>query len=98
MYAYRLLAPVERQVVMNLLWLESAIPTSTMAAWVIQDSKKSGHQISIRVIPILTLWENRLYDSALANLSRLHILSNSAVKLALNATFKSSFRQALTGG
>lgn len=41
---------------------------------------------------------NRLYDEALATLGRLHILPNSAVKLALNSTFKSGFRQAITGG
>ncbi|KAI6165775.1 transcription factor Tfb2-domain-containing protein [Pisolithus thermaeus] len=36
----RLLGPLERQLIMNLLWLESAIPVSTMAAWVIPDGKK----------------------------------------------------------
>ena len=40
----------------------------------------------------------RLYDEALATLFHLHILANSAVKLTLNATFKTSFRQAITGG
>ncbi|PFH45589.1 hypothetical protein AMATHDRAFT_71505 [Amanita thiersii Skay4041] len=64
---------------MNLLWLESAINTSTMAAWVIRENKKA-------------------YDDALTTLSRLHILPTSGVRLALNTTFKSSFRQALTGG
>ncbi|KDR78688.1 hypothetical protein GALMADRAFT_244190 [Galerina marginata CBS 339.88] len=76
---FRLLAPLERQIIMNLLWLESAIAASTMAAWVIREGKK-------------------LYDDALATLSRLNILPSSAVKLALNATFKSGFRQAITGG
>lgn len=37
---YRLLAPLERQIIMNLLWLESAIPASTMAAWVMRESRK----------------------------------------------------------
>ncbi|THU92975.1 transcription factor Tfb2 [Dendrothele bispora CBS 962.96] len=37
---FRLLTPVERQIVMNILWLESAIPLSTMAAWVTIDGKK----------------------------------------------------------
>ncbi|KAJ7896954.1 hypothetical protein B0H13DRAFT_2522127 [Mycena leptocephala] len=32
----RLLAPLQQQIVMNLLWVESAIPSSTMAAWVAQ--------------------------------------------------------------
>lgn len=36
----RLLGPLERQLIMNLLWLESAIPVSTMAAWVVPDGKK----------------------------------------------------------
>jgi len=76
---FRLLAPLERQIVMNLLWLDSAIPASTMAAWVIREGKK-------------------LYDNALGTLSHLHILPNPVVKLALNSTFKMSFRQAITGG
>ena len=36
---YRLLAPLERQIIMNLLWLESAIATQAMSAWVIRESK-----------------------------------------------------------
>ncbi|KAI0059239.1 transcription factor Tfb2 [Artomyces pyxidatus] len=36
---FRLLGAVERQIVMNLLWLESSIPTSTMASWVTRDGK-----------------------------------------------------------
>ncbi|KAL0945453.1 hypothetical protein HGRIS_000943 [Hohenbuehelia grisea] len=64
---------------MNLLWLESAIPVSTIAAWIIRDGKK-------------------LYDTALENLGNLHIVPSSAQKLALNTTFKNSFRQAITGG
>lgn len=35
----RLLAPLERQIIMNLLWLESAIATQAMSAWVIRESK-----------------------------------------------------------
>ncbi|KAK7690951.1 hypothetical protein QCA50_006054 [Cerrena zonata] len=31
---FRLLGPLERQIVMNLLWLDSAIPTPTVMAWV----------------------------------------------------------------
>lgn len=50
----------------------------------------------------MTAWVIRegkkLYDDALATLSHLHILANSVVKLALNSTFKTSFRQAITGG
>ncbi|KAG7444726.1 transcription factor Tfb2 [Guyanagaster necrorhizus] len=76
---FRLLSPLERQIVMNLLWLESAIPPSTMAAWVVREHKK-------------------LYDDAMEALTDLNILPNSIVKLALNATFKTSFRQAITGG
>ncbi|PPQ95459.1 hypothetical protein CVT26_008478 [Gymnopilus dilepis] len=40
----------------------------------------------------------KLYDEALSTLARLNILPNSAVKLALNSTFKTAFRQAITGG
>ena len=36
----RLLQPLERQVVMNLLWLETPIPGSTMAAWVTREGKR----------------------------------------------------------
>jgi len=91
-----LLAPLERQIVMNLLWLESAIATSTMVAWIQHDGRKwlwTSH------FSRLERWAYyRLYEDALANLSRLHILLNSTVKLALNFTFKTSMRQALTGG
>ncbi|KAJ7760628.1 transcription factor Tfb2 [Mycena maculata] len=76
---FRLLVPLQQQIVMNLLWLESAIASSTMAAWVVREGKKD-------------------YDTALSTLFRLHILSTSPIKLALNPTFKTSFRQALTGG
>lgn len=81
---------------MNLLWLESAIPASTMAAWVIREGKKcSTHTLSCFLRDFMNLI--RYYDEALATLSRLHILPNSTVKLALNSTFKMSFRQAITG-
>ncbi|KAF8813494.1 transcription factor Tfb2 [Phlegmacium glaucopus] len=78
---FRLLAPLERQIIMNLLWLESAIATQAMSAWVIRETKCE-----------------KLYNDALQTLGNLHILPKSPVKLALNATFKSSFRQAITGG
>ncbi|OCH94822.1 transcription factor Tfb2 [Obba rivulosa] len=76
---FRLLGPLERQLVMNLLWLESAIPVSTMAAWVTREGRKA-------------------YNSSLSTLAQLHILPSSATKLALNPTFKSCLRQAITGG
>ncbi|TDL25831.1 transcription factor Tfb2 [Rickenella mellea] len=76
---FRLLSPLERQLVMNMLWLESPIPSSTMSAWVNKDGKK-------------------LYDAALSSLSQIHIISNPLSKLNLNPTFKSSLRQAITGG
>ena len=37
---YRLLGPLERQMVMNLLWLDSAIPASTVVAWVTREGRK----------------------------------------------------------
>lgn len=40
----------------------------------------------------------RAYEHALSTLSHLHILPQSAVKLALNPTFKTSLRHAITGG
>ncbi|CAK5281361.1 unnamed protein product [Mycena citricolor] len=75
---FRLLAPLQQQIVMNLLWLDSAVPLSTMAAWVVRDEKKR-------------------YDIALKPLFGLHIITTSPIKLALNPTFKTSFRQVLTG-
>jgi hypothetical protein len=53
------------------------------------------------VVHIILFMEiyTRLYDEAIATLGRLYILPNTLNnKLALNATFKTSFRQALTGG
>lgn len=77
---FRLLGAVERQLVMNLLWLDSAIQTSTMSSWVTKEGK--AH-----------------FDDALASLDRLHFLSNnSAIKLGLSPTFKTSMRHAITGG
>lgn len=35
-----LLGPLERQVVMNLLWLDSAIAATTLSAWVTREGKK----------------------------------------------------------
>ncbi|KAH9945421.1 transcription factor Tfb2 [Epithele typhae] len=76
---FRLLRPLERQLVMSLLWLESPIPASTIAAWVTREGRTP-------------------YHGALATLARLHILPQSTAKLALNPTFKASFRHAITGG
>ncbi|KAI0635873.1 transcription factor Tfb2 [Trametes polyzona] len=76
---FRLLRPLERQLVMNLLWLDLPIPPSTMAAWVTREGKKP-------------------YQDALSTLARLHILPPSTSKHSLNPTFKSSMRQAITGG
>ncbi|KAI5122551.1 hypothetical protein M0805_005278 [Coniferiporia weirii] len=76
---FRLLAPLERQIVMNLLWLESSIPSQTMSSWVNRQGKK-------------------LYESALSTLNRLHIIGNPSQKLNLNTTYKTSLRQAITGG
>ncbi|KIJ92186.1 hypothetical protein K443DRAFT_444732 [Laccaria amethystina LaAM-08-1] len=64
---------------MNLLWLESAIPASTMAAWVTREGKP-------------------IYTEALTTLAKLHIFPNSVIKLVVVPTFKTSFRQAITGG
>lgn len=35
-----LLRPLERQLILNLLWLESSIPMSTMSAWVTHEGRK----------------------------------------------------------
>lgn len=36
----RLLGPLERQIVMNILWLDASIPASTMSSWVVREGKK----------------------------------------------------------
>lgn len=64
---------------MNLLWLESSIPVSTMSSWVVDVKTK-------------------LYDGAITTLANLHILPSPSAKLGLNPTFKTSMRQAITGG
>ncbi|PCH42362.1 transcription factor Tfb2 [Wolfiporia cocos MD-104 SS10] len=71
--------PLERQLIMNLLWMESPISTATMSAWVTREGRKA-------------------YNESLSTLARLHIVPHSASKLALNSTFKSSLRHAITGG
>ncbi|KAF8589900.1 transcription factor Tfb2 [Ramaria rubella] len=37
---FRLLGPLERQIVMNLLWLDSSVPTSTLDSWIMRDGRK----------------------------------------------------------
>ncbi|KAI0784554.1 transcription factor Tfb2-domain-containing protein [Abortiporus biennis] len=76
---FRLLGPLERQLVMNLLWMDSAIPASMMSAWITREGRKP-------------------YEGSLSILSKLHILPNPTAKLALNLTFKTSLRHAITGG
>ncbi|KAH9985132.1 transcription factor Tfb2-domain-containing protein [Russula vinacea] len=72
---FRLLGAVERQLVMNLLWLDLPIQTSTLSSWVTREGKASCLARS------------------------LHFLSNnSAIKLGLSTTFKTSMRHAITGG
>ncbi|KAF7317198.1 RNA polymerase II transcription factor B subunit 2 [Mycena chlorophos] len=83
---FRLLAPLQQQIIMNLLWLEAAISSTTMSAWVVRDARKK-------------VTSSTSYDTALSALFKLHILSTANLtKLVLNSTFKTSLRQALTGG
>ena len=81
---------------MNLLWLESSIAAVTMGTWVIHDHHECLFSVQARS-PFSQRFD-RLYNNALAILSRLHILPKSPVKLGLNSTFKTSLRQAITGG
>jgi len=37
---FRLLRPLERQIIFNLLWLEVPIPSSTIASWVTKEGIK----------------------------------------------------------
>ena len=43
-----LLGAVERQLVMNLLWLESSIPISTMSSWVTKEGKPCALSHALR--------------------------------------------------
>ncbi|KAF8532300.1 transcription factor Tfb2-domain-containing protein [Gautieria morchelliformis] len=37
---FRLLGPMERQIVMNLLWIDSSVLTSTLDSWIMRDGRK----------------------------------------------------------
>ncbi|KAF8526229.1 transcription factor Tfb2 [Hysterangium stoloniferum] len=37
---FRLLGPMERQMVMNLLWIDSSVPAATLDAWILKDGRK----------------------------------------------------------
>ncbi|KIY72033.1 transcription factor Tfb2 [Cylindrobasidium torrendii FP15055 ss-10] len=37
---FRILTPLERQIIMHLLWMESALPPSSLNAWVVRQHKK----------------------------------------------------------
>lgn len=50
-YVLRLLGPLERQIVMNILWLDASIPASTMSSWVVREGKKSVLWIILRSDP-----------------------------------------------
>jgi transcription initiation factor TFIIH subunit 4 len=39
--ALRLLGPLERQIVMNILWLDASIPAPTISSWIVREGKKS---------------------------------------------------------
>lgn len=41
---FRLLGPLERQIVMNILWLDASIPAPTMSSWVVREGKKQYEQ------------------------------------------------------
>jgi len=90
---------------MNILWLDSPIPASTMSSWVVREGKKSvfwiipcGGPYAVRPGADLAIKCPRQYDQALIELSRIDVLINSATELTLSATFKTSLRQAITGG
>ncbi len=38
---------------MNLLWLEAAVPSSTMAAWVVRQYKKYNHNLNLVVVSLM---------------------------------------------
>lgn len=37
---WRLLGPIERQIIMNLLWLDSSLPAATFDAWITKDGRE----------------------------------------------------------
>lgn len=61
---FRLLGPLERQLIMNLLWPETAIPTSTMAAWVVPDGK-NDYEEALSVMVGLHIIQNSTVKLAL---------------------------------
>ncbi|EJF64723.1 transcription factor Tfb2 [Dichomitus squalens LYAD-421 SS1] len=84
---FRLLQPLERQIVMNLLWLETPIPGATMAAWVTREGKRPYQEAlsTLQSLHILPQQSTRPGPP-------------QPVKHNLNPTFKASLRQAITGG
>ncbi|KAM5530864.1 hypothetical protein V8D89_015449 [Ganoderma adspersum] len=84
---FRLLQPLERQVVMNLLWLETPIPGSTMAAWVTREGR-SPYQDALSTLQSLHILPQPPTRQG----------PPQPVKHNLNPTFKASLRQAITGG
>ncbi|KDQ17691.1 hypothetical protein BOTBODRAFT_29852 [Botryobasidium botryosum FD-172 SS1] len=81
---YRLLSPLERQIIMSLLWLESSVPASVFASWV-HPNKVAKQQYDTAI-------------SSLTRLHIIPSTPGTLAKLLLHPTFKASFRTALTGG
>jgi hypothetical protein len=98
LYMRRLLGAIERQLVMNLLWLETAVPTIMMSSWVAKDKRKCVSLIPPKNKNHILMIVSRKYDASLQVLASLHIVPASTTRLSLNPTFKSAFRQAITGG
>lgn len=79
---------------MDLLWVDSSVPTSTLDSWIMRDGRKY----------VLHSWIDkchrtfhRHYEAAISSLTRLHIITNPSSKLGLNSTLKAAFRMAITG-
>ncbi|VDB84710.1 unnamed protein product [Peniophora sp. CBMAI 1063] len=80
---FRLLDPLSRQIVMNLLWLDSSMPITTMLSWITMEGQEAFDEAMVLLSAL------RILDTKDGNPSE---------KLLLSATFKRSLRQALTGG
>ncbi|EIN03954.1 transcription factor Tfb2 [Punctularia strigosozonata HHB-11173 SS5] len=79
---FRLLRPLDQQLVMNLLWLESAVPAQTMQQWIVPGgNNRKLYHASLEILSRLHI-----------------LSGNTQVRLQLNSTWKASLRAAITGG
>ncbi|KZV82245.1 transcription factor Tfb2 [Exidia glandulosa HHB12029] len=83
---FRLLSPVQRQLVMNILWLENPVAATTMNSWVTRDGRQ--------------LYQAAIFELCKMHIvpAQSNIGTAIPAKLGLNSTFKASLRLAIVGG